>query len=424
MASRRAGVLQLLVIKEEVSPEQQESSSSLDQQGREPGLLKEVKEEEEEHDVSQLLLTAVDVKTEDDEKPPTSSLTPHLKTEADGDNCGGSEPASCLDTPLHPDQQRSLSCESDTDDSEDWRGASNSQSDSKPQDSECKDDGDDKSLMCSECGRKCSSTSGLTLHVKSCCGGSFSCSVCGKCFKKRHALKIHMRMHTGEKPFSCTQCDKCFAQKRSLEEHMRIHTGERPFTCSFCDKLFSREISLEEHMRNHTGEKPFPCSHCDKCFTQKKILKCDKCFAYGGHLKEHMISHTDAQQQLQSKEDVSTEWLESSSSLDQDGQKPRLIKKVKEEEEEDYDVSKFSFTPVNVKTARNAAAGAGSSPSSSCGRSSAAFLISYKQETPQKKVLLVMVTKIPAPPVQGSRLMLASVTHCLSFKKILTGTLR
>ncbi|KAM9810501.1 uncharacterized protein ACB057_004442 [Neosynchiropus ocellatus] len=218
-----AGVLQLLVIKEEVSPEQQESSSSLDQQGREPGLLKEVKEEEEEHDVSQLSLTAVDVKTEDDEKPPTSSLTLHLKTEADGDNCGGSEPASCLDTPLHPDQQRSLSSESDTDDSEDWRGASDSQSGSRAHDSEMKDVADERSHICSECGRKCSSKGGLTRHVRSCSGGSFTCSVCGKCYKWRHHLKGHVRAHTGENPFSCSQCDKSFSMSGRLKRHVDAH---------------------------------------------------------------------------------------------------------------------------------------------------------------------------------------------------------
>ncbi|KAM9810505.1 uncharacterized protein ACB057_004446 [Neosynchiropus ocellatus] len=227
-------VLQLLVIKEEVSPEQQESSSSLDQQGREPGLLKEVKEEEEEHDVSQLSLTAVDVKTEDDEKPPTSSLTPHLKTEADGDNCGGSEPASRLDTPLHPDQQRSLSSESDTDDSEDWRDASDSQSRSKGHDSEKKDGADDRSLICSCCGKKCSSKSGLTQHIKNCFGGSSTCWICGKCFENRQALNVHMTAHPSEKPFGCSQCDKHFNRKWSLQEHMKIHTGEKPFRCSQC----------------------------------------------------------------------------------------------------------------------------------------------------------------------------------------------
>ncbi|KAM8866097.1 LOW QUALITY PROTEIN: uncharacterized protein ACB058_007131 [Synchiropus picturatus] len=159
-------VLQLLVIKEEVLTEQQESSSSLDQQGQEPHLMKEVKEEEEEHEVCQLSFTSVDLKTEDDEKPPTSSLTQHMKTEAGGDNCEGSEPASCLDTFLLPDQQRSLSSDSDTDHSEDWRDPNNSQCVKMPSDTEKKGDADDISLICSCCGKKYASKSGLTQHEK------------------------------------------------------------------------------------------------------------------------------------------------------------------------------------------------------------------------------------------------------------------
>ncbi|XP_053707046.1 zinc finger and SCAN domain-containing protein 23-like [Synchiropus splendidus] len=221
METRRAGVQHLLVMKEEEdATEQQECSSSLDQEGQEPPLIKEEPEEEDldqiKEEATQFSLTPVQVKSEDDGA--TSSWTQHMKTEADGDTCGGAEAASDLDTPLLPDHQRSP-C-SDTVDSEDWRETIDPESASN-------------SLICSGCGRKCSSKSELIGHMKS-CSGSLSCSVCGKSFEKKRDLKIHMRLHTGDAPYNCSYCGERFTQRETKEEHMKLHAGEKPFRCSQC----------------------------------------------------------------------------------------------------------------------------------------------------------------------------------------------
>nr|XP_033933556.1 oocyte zinc finger protein XlCOF22-like [Pseudochaenichthys georgianus] len=261
----RADVQQLVVVKEEVHPEPQERSSSLDQE--DPELPPHIKEEKEEHwssqegeqlqgleeaDITKSTFTPVSVKSEDDEEKPQSSQlhqrqTEHLETEADGEDCGGPEPARNSDPERHlqPETEANpgYSSEPDTEDSADWKKTREPGSNSQ----------ENKQDPVSDSRR----SAGEKL---------FSCSVCKKAFTQRGRLKDHMRIHTGEKPFSCSVCNQCFTRRGSLKDHMRIHTGEKAFSCSVCEKYFSGRGNLNRHMAIHTGEKPFSCSVCEKTF--------------------------------------------------------------------------------------------------------------------------------------------------------------
>ena len=119
----------------------------------------------------------------------------------------------------------------------------------------------------------------------------FQCSFndCKKTFASSTAVKLHERIHTGDKPHLCTICNKSFARKNSLTSHIRIHTGEKPFQCKYCDKRFVQRSSCEKHERIHTGDKRFKCKICDARFVQKQ--NCEK----------HEKRHKNKEKRLKSK---------------------------------------------------------------------------------------------------------------------------
>ncbi|XP_032378139.1 gastrula zinc finger protein XlCGF8.2DB, partial [Etheostoma spectabile] len=275
-----ADVQHLLVVKEEVPPEQQEWSSSLDLVDPDPPHIKEEQEELctsqegeqlqglEEADIP-FPFTSVPVKSEED----------HVE------DWGGPDPArnSDPDSPLQPatHDKTSDSSEPETEGSGDWEETEEilqnievPGSDVEPLRKHTGVQTDGKPFSCSVCGKRYPLKKSLSIHMRLHSEGKhFTCSVCKTIFCSKSNLVMHMRIHTGEKPFSCSFCSKRFARKTHLRDHLSSHTGEKPFSCSVCSKTFIQKNHLKQHLTVHTGEKPFSCSVCGKTFALKQNLK-------------------------------------------------------------------------------------------------------------------------------------------------------
>ena len=73
----------------------------------------------------------------------------------------------------------------------------------------------------------------------------YSCSICGKQYRTREGLRLHIHTHQGRK-FSCSICENKFTQKSSLRTHMKsIH---QVVECLSCHSIFPHGPIYQQHL--------------------------------------------------------------------------------------------------------------------------------------------------------------------------------
>lgn len=127
-------------------------------------------------------------------------------------------------------------------------------------------------------------------------GVKVACPVCGRKFRHRGIMTLHMRKHENGN-HKCELCDRTFRLFSSLLRHQVVHSDQllpppsksfqhqveqlkkNTYSCPDCGKLFSRAKALQFHMKSHgydTGHSP----SSPRSTVALGDLQCATCFAH------------------------------------------------------------------------------------------------------------------------------------------------
>ncbi len=120
------------------------------------------------------------------------------------------------------------------------------------------------------------------------------CHVCGVILKNELALLRHTRSaHEKARDINCLMCGKSFTDYIGCKTHMENVHINKNHCCTWegCGRKFKTRYTLAVHLRTHTGEKPYGCYICE--------FRCAQHSSLAWHLKfTHNVSYNSDMRDL------------------------------------------------------------------------------------------------------------------------------
>ncbi|KAK2903063.1 hypothetical protein Q8A67_007776 [Cirrhinus molitorella] len=141
----------------------------------------------------------------------------------------------------------------------------------------------------------------------------YQCEYCPRRFKLSGQLKVHLRLHTGEKPYGCANCGEHFIRTDYLKRHLAKCNGkgenQEKIVCDKCGDLFTQD-TLSIHQKTcviiSKSGPPQEENKKDKNPTKIKGFSCANCsdrFLLFSQLQQHFLAKHRSDQPQESKND-------------------------------------------------------------------------------------------------------------------------
>ncbi|XP_018302350.1 zinc finger protein 888-like [Mycetomoellerius zeteki] len=133
---------------------------------------------------------------------------------------------------------------------------------------------DTKEFICEQCYKKYKSSKTLKQHIKNVHTEvrPYKCGTCGKTFKSQYSMRIHERIHKGEKSYQCDICEALFSDSSNLSRHRKTQHNIH-INCKECKDGFNTEQDLHDHIDIKHIKKSYKLSH--ECYRSKEIIATD-----------------------------------------------------------------------------------------------------------------------------------------------------
>ena len=110
------------------------------------------------------------------------------------------------------------------------------------------------------------------------------CNTCGKGFKTKKDLSVHIRSNHLLQETQCHQCGKCFQTRKALENH--VNSFHKWVKCDSCEKYFKAGGIWGHRLRCKT----YHCSECDFATKIKRELISHKKTSHYHHQQQKTMS--------------------------------------------------------------------------------------------------------------------------------------
>ncbi|CAG9786561.1 unnamed protein product [Diatraea saccharalis] len=99
----------------------------------------------------------------------------------------------------------------------------------------------------------------------------YCCAECPAVFSSKPNLEAHENLHKGLRPYRCSQCPNAYTSYPRLRRHMRQHSSDA-YICDHCGRLFKVKEALVVHLNTHMPVAKFGCSECSRRYATKAAL--------------------------------------------------------------------------------------------------------------------------------------------------------